>query len=62
MYEPLRAVEKSKPVSNLNDANYSHLGITQPESAIPGILCSMRIHDMRAFTVSKTMYSMSFKT
>ncbi|XP_064406194.1 uncharacterized protein LOC135351174 [Halichondria panicea] len=45
VYEPLRATEKSKPVPNLADANYSHLGETQPESAISDIICSIRIRD-----------------
>ncbi len=47
MYELLRAGEKSQPVPNLADANYSHIGRTKPESASPDIRCSMQIHNTR---------------
>ncbi len=43
VYEPLRAGEKSKPIPNLADSNYSHIGRTQPEYASPDIICSIRI-------------------
>ncbi len=60
VYEQLRAGEKSKPVPNLADSNYSHIGRTQPEYATLDIICSIRIRVKQHNIIYNYSYTISY--